>query len=291
MMHLDDALGIINQLHQQGVKKIHFSGGEVFLHPDIFIILKHASSLGIQVNLTSNGILIDKNVVKKIVESKVHSISISLDAPFASMHDKIRGVKGAFKKTAKALSLLTSNLKKAPKVRVNTVITSKNAVHLCELHDFLLSISKKIHWKLIPVDSDKKSIRPSKEMILKIIKDSEKWILLSEPPYLSKNIEKISKGKYSVDYYKKQLCFMPWLNLFVTPEAHIYPCYMTRGKIASIGNLKDNSLYSLLNSERMKSIKMNFASLNLFEVCSFCDDFFFENGTIGELIEELECKK
>ncbi|MCP5052752.1 MAG: radical SAM protein, partial [bacterium] len=70
---------ILKDLMSHGLRKIHFSGGEIFMHPDIMPILEDACSMGLQVNFTSNGTRITKDVARCLVEMGIHSISISLD--------------------------------------------------------------------------------------------------------------------------------------------------------------------------------------------------------------------
>ncbi len=74
MMPLETVTAILHELCKQGLRKIHFSGGEVLLHPQIFTILKQAVSLGLQVNLTTNGTLLTKETARALCHLKIHSI-------------------------------------------------------------------------------------------------------------------------------------------------------------------------------------------------------------------------
>ena len=71
------------------------------LHPNWFEIVQLAQKYGFYVNMTTNGTLVEK-YWEKIVESAIDSLSFSIDG-LEETHDKIRGQKGAFVKTFKAL--------------------------------------------------------------------------------------------------------------------------------------------------------------------------------------------
>ncbi len=51
---------VLTDLRRQGLRKVHFSGGEVLLRPDLETIIRQAVDLGLQVNITTNGTLLEK---------------------------------------------------------------------------------------------------------------------------------------------------------------------------------------------------------------------------------------
>ena len=53
-------LSLLDHAAALGARKVHFSGGEVTLHPALNSFIEHASRLGMRVNLTSNGIAMNK---------------------------------------------------------------------------------------------------------------------------------------------------------------------------------------------------------------------------------------
>ena len=52
----------ISELAELGCKKVHFSGGEPLLRPQLPDLVAHATSLGLRVTLTTNGTLIAKEL-------------------------------------------------------------------------------------------------------------------------------------------------------------------------------------------------------------------------------------
>ncbi|MEW6311373.1 MAG: radical SAM protein, partial [Pseudomonadota bacterium] len=55
-----EALGVIDQLHEAGVRVLILSGGEPLLRPDIFQLADYARDKGFFVALSTNGTLIDE---------------------------------------------------------------------------------------------------------------------------------------------------------------------------------------------------------------------------------------
>ncbi len=77
---------------------ICFSGGEPFLRPDIFELVDYATALGFKVSSMSNGFSLEP-LVDKIIDSKLESINISLNAiADKAIHDNSRGREGSAQK-------------------------------------------------------------------------------------------------------------------------------------------------------------------------------------------------
>lgn len=74
-----------------------FLGGEPSLHPDLFLAVKEAKSLGFKsITIDTNGYLFH-DILNKITPDEVDFISFSLDGATEKTNDAIRG-KGSFKK-------------------------------------------------------------------------------------------------------------------------------------------------------------------------------------------------
>lgn len=290
-------MSLLNTLRKRGLRKVHYSGGEVFLHPEIFDILEESCRQGLQVNLTTNGTLLDRENVRRLAKMKVHSVSISLDAADSGLHDKLRCRKGAFKTTFKAIELIASNGKKYPKIRVNTVATSRNIEQLDRIHQLLSALPKAVHWKIIPVDTRSHKLRLTPEMIAELSERAAAWTLLDEHPFdelqvkarrSGQDVGALVKGKYGKRYYEDHRCYMPWLHLFIDPNGFVYPCCMSRGHIAAYGNIYQEPLADILSGPARRELLMNAASNHTMQVCRYCDDYIHENALIDEAIHNQE---
>src|SRR4051812_9665030 len=90
------AMDIIKQIADFGNPILVLSGGEPLYRHDIFDLAHHATERGLRVALATNGTLVTKHVARRIVDSGVKRVSISLDGADSLTHDTFRGIPGAF---------------------------------------------------------------------------------------------------------------------------------------------------------------------------------------------------
>ena len=97
---------IIDQAMPLGLKHIKITGGEPFLSVNFLDLIDYASSKDLQFSIETNGSLIDEEKVKFLKEKGAKFIAVSLDGPDETVHEKVRGVKGCFKKTIEGIKFL-----------------------------------------------------------------------------------------------------------------------------------------------------------------------------------------
>jgi len=111
------------------------TGGEPFLRKDIFEIITHAVSAGVDTEAVSNGSLIDEDMAARIVSSGLKNIAVSLDGAVAGTHDYFRG-SGAFTAALRALENLAAAKKKrgcGPQISVWSTIMKENIPELSRM--------------------------------------------------------------------------------------------------------------------------------------------------------------
>jgi len=95
----EKALAIINQIAEFSNPILVLSGGEPLFRRDIFELARYGTDRGLRVALATNGTLVTRTVAKRIVDSGVRRVSMSLDGADADTHDSFRGIPGAFENT------------------------------------------------------------------------------------------------------------------------------------------------------------------------------------------------
>ncbi len=95
---MDEVISLIDDLKKMGAESVYFFGGEPLLVPHLNDCIYYAKSHGLKVKLDTNGFALNEDMVKKLKDTGVDSIGVSLDSPFEAVHDKLRGVKGLFSK-------------------------------------------------------------------------------------------------------------------------------------------------------------------------------------------------
>lgn len=132
----NDAKKIIDNIYRWlGPFYLFFTGGEPLIIKDLPKILKYCHSLGISTHINSNASLVTEALAKKLVDSHLSAISISIDGAKSETHDLLRGVEGAYEKTINTIKLLNKykNKNSSPAIFVNTVIMKQNLDELIDL--------------------------------------------------------------------------------------------------------------------------------------------------------------
>jgi MoaA/NifB/PqqE/SkfB family radical SAM enzyme len=101
-----EILRIIQEICDAQVFDLVITGGEPLLHKDIFHILHYAKDRGLHVCLNSNGVCLTKEVAKRLADSGVDRVRISLDSPIPQIHDSFRGLCGAWRATIRGVQNL-----------------------------------------------------------------------------------------------------------------------------------------------------------------------------------------
>jgi radical SAM protein with 4Fe4S-binding SPASM domain len=117
------------------------SGGEPLMREDIFALSSYATGKGMMVVWGSNGLLVDDAVARKVKQSGVSGISISLDSADPSVHDNIRSCKGAWEK---AVAAITHCKDAGLSVQINAVVTKKNYDRMPGLIAYSKSLGAKV---------------------------------------------------------------------------------------------------------------------------------------------------
>jgi MoaA/NifB/PqqE/SkfB family radical SAM enzyme len=100
-MTVGQVQGALDTAGQTGLKEIYFTGGEPFMHPEIFDLIER-SLLHAPLTILTNGILIDDESATRLArifsESRYSfDLRVSLDGTTAAVNDPIRGG-GSFEK-------------------------------------------------------------------------------------------------------------------------------------------------------------------------------------------------
>jgi len=102
-LSLSKRLNVIDQLAAEDVFSISFSGGEPLMDKDLWPVIEKAKKENMYVSIATNGTLLTKNTAKRIANVGVDYVEISMDSVHPEIHDKFRGVRGAWKRTIEGI--------------------------------------------------------------------------------------------------------------------------------------------------------------------------------------------
>ncbi|HTU60821.1 MAG TPA: radical SAM protein, partial [Polyangiales bacterium] len=101
-----EAKDVITQLRAAGCMFLTISGGETFLRPDLFDLLRHARQLGLAVTLFTTGTLLRAEHLPELARMYLRGVELSLYSADAEVHDAITMRPGSHQKTMRALMQL-----------------------------------------------------------------------------------------------------------------------------------------------------------------------------------------
>jgi len=126
----EEIFATMENMAQNGIKFIIFSGGEPLTRHDIFEIAARARELGIITYLSTNGLYVHKSNVEKIVAAFDY-IGVSIDGS-EKTHDHFRGLKGSFKLSMEAIKLLVAH---SDRVGIRFTLTTQTLDDLSFIFD------------------------------------------------------------------------------------------------------------------------------------------------------------
>jgi AdoMet-dependent heme synthase len=144
------AKAIIDEIAEMSSPILVLSGGEPLYRSDIYGLARYGTDKGLRVALATNGTLVTKQVARRIFDTGVKRVAISLDGADAATHDTFRGIPGAFDAAITGFR----NLKElGMSVQINTTIARHNAHQLPQVLELAKSIgADALHtFLLVPV--------------------------------------------------------------------------------------------------------------------------------------------
>lgn len=266
---------ILRKIYLQAkVPSVSFTGGEPTLLPELPGLIDYAKTLGMRVNLITNGTLISRKMAKTFAARGLDSAQVSLEGITAATHEAIVRQKGAFNKTVAAVK----HLKDAGILtHTNTTITKDN---LEECPGFPYYVKKefgndKFSMNLV-IPSGSSSINDNI-----LVKYSEIG------PYLEEIIRASEQHEVEFMWYSPvPMCMFNSVAyglgnkgcaacdglLSAAPNGDILPCSSFAD---SVGNLLKEDFSTIWESRKAKNYREKYLA---HPVCKKCADFSICNG-------------
>lgn len=103
----DGALAVVDQLMDNEVPYLSFSGGEPMLHPHFFEMVERVTSRGSQLKIETNGHHLTPENCARLKELEVKAVQVSLDGATSATFGRMR-VRGEFDRTLEGIRNLVS---------------------------------------------------------------------------------------------------------------------------------------------------------------------------------------
>ncbi|MFP4117170.1 MAG: radical SAM/SPASM domain-containing protein [Candidatus Aenigmatarchaeota archaeon] len=130
---------LIDQIVNWGIRHVSFSGGETLSDEEKTVsLMGYAKEKGLEIDLITNGFFMDEKTTKKIIETGVDRISLSVDGHNRKTHDSVRG-EGSFEKIERAIENMNRHRDLADHIEYEftTVVLKKNYKNLVSIYEFM----------------------------------------------------------------------------------------------------------------------------------------------------------
>jgi len=274
---------------------ISITSREPLLHKNILDIIFYILKNNLKCSLTTNGFLLS-DFAADLVRMKLHYLYVSIDGP-SSIHDEIRGVKGAFRRAINGIQKI-QYLKRMynlnfPRIGIYYTINHKNFIYLEQTRRYFEALKvNDIHFDHINfITSDMAEIHNQKFTNLPVCQSGIYGRELEEVDVkkLWKQLRMVENNKREIKVFTKKLslndleiyyrepkkfirktnrCLSPWLYAQVTARGELVP--MLRCYHLVFGNINDHSFKEIWNVNSFKEYRKRLKKYRFFPACSRC---------------------
>ncbi|MBI5189868.1 MAG: radical SAM protein [Nitrospirae bacterium] len=279
-------------------------GGEPLVYRGWDEVTSYATRRGLRVNMVSNGLLMGSSA-EAMIRSGLAEVILSLDGP-EEVHDRIRGVPGAFRRISEGARTL-ARLKeesgsRTPLLNVSCTIGEENHGMLPEVAAIAADMgasgitfhhqifageeqyvaSEKIFmdrlglpetdWKGF-VRQSPPGIDPSKVIAARAgMPPAPEGFRVSFYPNLT---DEEVRAYYTGFRFKpasyRDRCLSPWMVAYVFPDGSVRPCQAIN---YDTGNVRDIKFRDIWRGERYAEFRELVKRERCFSVCSRCTEFY-----------------
>lgn len=141
-LNTQEGLRLIDQMAELNPNLLLIlTGGEPLLRNDIYELASHASQKGMMVVLGTNGNLIDDDIARKLKESGVTGVGISLDSVEPGRHDQFRGIPNAWDDT---LNGIEACRRQGIEFQIQTTVTRENFHEIPDIVEFSYNLGARV---------------------------------------------------------------------------------------------------------------------------------------------------
>lgn len=267
-MDFDAVKDLLMQYRQMNGVKVVFSGGEIFLHKDLFDILDLCRNLGLFVLLQTNLLILTPTILERLKALRIFNIQVSLYSTDPAIHDSITTKKGSCIRTM-------SNIRKLVEADIPLIIAcpimKQNFDSICGVQAFADSLGVKTYYDYIMMGQSNGSTEnldhrislSQTRCIIDFLLDHKDEFRMAIKT--SASVEDLLSKQFA---RRRNVCSILSSSLCVAPDGAVYPCPGWKG--FSLGFLMDSSLSSIWlaseNAQILRTVDMD----SDFEKCRDC---------------------
>jgi radical SAM protein with 4Fe4S-binding SPASM domain len=296
-----EMLSVLDELGRMGVTWLQLIGGEPYLRPDeTCAVTRRASEMGVQTTVVTNGTLIDEALAQEIVDARTQRLIFSVDG-VGAVHDRVRGVEGAFERTRRGMELVMEERRrrgaKVPVVEIQSTLSRFNYDQVDALLKFkdeigaavivFLYVSEIPATRLDATRLDEEPLctrrwAPGSDSCLFTAREVAAFReAMKRAPADKQNriLKALNDEAYLQCRFPTRRCYFMRTILIINPFGDAYPCphidkYLT-------GNVRELGVKGVWQNERHRRA-IGGLRKGMYPVCSSCC-VFAQNLTPGQL--------
>lgn len=245
---------VIDRCRKAGIPQVTFTGGEPTMREDLVELVDYSKWFVTRVN--TNGVLLTKELCKKLYEASLDSIQITLYSYNREIHNELVGANN-FDKTVEGIK---NALEAGINVSINTPLCTTNKDYV-ETLKFLHELGVKYvscSGLIVTGNAQKeesKQLQLSSDELYKILQDSVKYcnenlieISFTSPGWIeNKKVEELG-----LDIPSCGACLS---NMAVAPNGDVVPCQSWLSSNGRLGNMLKDKWKDIWQSKKCKSIR------------------------------------
>jgi radical SAM protein with 4Fe4S-binding SPASM domain len=256
----EDICGVLTRMRQFTADPcdLAFSGGEPLIHPGFRAIAEHASNLGYENRLLTNGILMDEKLAD-FVCLHFSRIQISLDSPDAQENSQFRG--GNFTKVLRAITLLSE---RNANLTVQVTVGQNNKETSTHISEILPPNLKVRYTPILPMGRGRRQ--------------ESQFISNDEFTTLNRTITKGKVSQRLMTTQGSRSCHAGRGSVSIADNGDVYPCHLFHYDEFRMGNVYEQDIREIIFSDELLEYSRSMdVELNN-EDCSKCPIRLLCNG-------------
>jgi MoaA/NifB/PqqE/SkfB family radical SAM enzyme len=267
---VNDIENIIVSLKKLETQQVLMSGGEALLNPNFFRFCEMMAGEDIRITLLSTGLTLRKHAESLV--KYVNDIIVSLDGP-ETLHDTIRNIPGAFSKLSEGISAIRNldpsypisgrtvihrlNFKQWPQLIRSAKEIGLDSISFLPADVSSHAFNREVLWtdqrqdEILPTKEDLPVLKTIVEQICDQYAEEIATGFIAERPEKLLAIHTYYEACYGLTSFPYKKCNAPWVSVVVEADGTVRPCFFH----ASIGNIHDQSVESIINSEKAISFR------------------------------------
>lgn len=247
----DEAKRVITEIAGAGARLLIFDGGEPLMRDDIYQLIAHAQSVGLQPTLGTNATLLSTEAAERMKKAGIRSLSISLYGADAKSHDDFCGMEGSWERAMAGIhNVATAGIP----FQINTCIYRHNLAQF----DAIINLARNLRALAIEIFHYVPAGRGKEQPDLALTSEEQQWLVsqiiqhqLHDQnmvyrcvgiPQFWVEVEKRVTHKEAMSRFIRSCCGAASRYCCVFYEGTVYPCMVLQRRA---GNIREKSFQEI----------------------------------------------